>query len=220
MAKYKWQHTTIGCVKVHQSVWGIYSWSPYEPGTLFYAKFNRRTNIDSSKWTNHHIIKDEIKSFTLDQIEMEAESDINLLLVDTKEELDISYNLWKININEEETLLNKQRVQASQKEWLFLDVWKMKVYERWNGSWYMTEYLGKVRNLLDKYPEKHVSIIKSLKFSKSSYYRLMKYPESIKTVKYWQKIEERHRAGLTAIEEEIVKRLLVPPISPKTLNKI
>ena len=43
------------------------------------------------------------KSLTLGQVEMEAESVINLLLVDTKEEFDISNNLGKTNINEEET---------------------------------------------------------------------------------------------------------------------
>ena len=55
----------------------------------------------------------------------------------------------------------------------FISIKNFGEFERKKGTWFTSGYIERIRNLMIKYPDYHKTIIKILKMSKASYYRLM-----------------------------------------------
>ena len=92
--------------------------------------------------------------------------------------------------------------------------------ERRKGSWFSTEYIENFRNLLAKYPDDHQTVIRALKISKLSYYRLMHKLNSQETFKIDLRRLKREEKALSKIEEKFLEILVTPPTYPITINEI
>ena len=111
---------------------------------------------------------------------------------------------------------SRNKVSVESRKSLYIqilqDINEIDNIERRKGSWFSTEYRENVRNLLIKYPDDHQTIIRALKISKSSYYRLMHKSNSQETFKSDVRRLKREVKALSKIEEKFLEILVTPSV--------
>ena len=108
----------------------------------------------------------------------------------------------------------------SQHYHLFINIKNLGELERKKGTWFTSGYIERIWNLMIKYPDYHQTIIKTLKISKASYYRLMHRSNIRETRETDQRRIKREAKALNKIEEQLLETIVTPPTYPLTLNEI
>ena len=149
-----------------------------------------------------------------------AETNIQQFLEEDKNGDNLIDRLMQMNLG----VPSRNKVSVESLKSLYIqilqDINEIDNIERRKGSWFSTEYIENVRNLLTKYPDDHQTIIRALKISKSSYYRLMHKLNSQETFKSDVRKLKREEKALSKIEEKFLEILVTPPTYPITINEI
>ena len=149
-----------------------------------------------------------------------AETNIQQFLKEDKNGDNLIDRLMQMNLG----VPSRNKVNVESRKSLYIqilqDINEIDNIERRKGSWFSTEYIKNVRNLLTKYPDDHQIIIRVLKISKSSYYRLMHKLNSQETFKSDVRRLKREEKALSKIEEKFLEILVTPPTYPITINEI
>ena len=103
---------------------------------------------------------------------------------------------------------------------LFKDLLEINEERRHKGEWFNIKYLLKVGYLFASYQDYLQTIKRSLKISKSSYYRLLHKPISQNSISANRRRSKREHKHLNGAEEVFIIRLVNPPTFPNTLNEI
>ena len=149
-----------------------------------------------------------------------AETNIQQFLEEDKNGDNLIDRLMQMNLG----MPPRNKVSVESRKSLYIqilqDINEIDNIERRKGSWFSTEYIENVRNLLTKYPDDHQTIIRALKISKSSYYRLIHKLNPQETFKSDVRRLKREEKSLSKIEEKFLEILVTPPTYPITINEI
>ena len=157
---------------------------------------------------------------TMSEIKETALSMINNLiskLDQSKVHLDLYQKLELDSDNQEEGI---QLIPKSTDAEFNQTLMNVKSFPHSKGKMYTSEQVRELGLILDRFPDDHAKICKSLKIPKSSFSRLKLEWATAKNID----IETRRRKSdckdLSNLEQVFIQRLVKPPTSPKTVKSI
>ena len=128
---------------------------------------------------------------------------------------------WLERLNIEDEIEMKREIDYDDPNYnLFRDLQKVGELKREKRGWFSSKYLDKVKSLLVTYPGNHQTIIKNLKLSKASYYRLLHKQNCQRTHCADQRRSQRESKNFTRDEVVFVSNLVSPPTFPIILKDI
>ena len=134
---------------------------------------------------------------------------------------EIMSNLIKdLNISDEKQEPTSNETVECSRHSLFRELQKLKIPNRKKGKWFTYNYWEDLKRLLSKYPNEHHTIMKALRISRSSYYRLIKEFKTEHHGGCKANRELRNNLKLTKQEKVYVHLLVNPPTIPLTINGI
>ena len=166
------------------------------------------------------IIKEETKHTTLQEIKELADSE-KLSLFETIDENHIHNNFIEDLIIFEEQSHNQLPTEFGSETYkVFKEINNLKSFGRKKRSWYTKENLVELKTILLKYPHFHKIIRKRLNIPIGTWNKLKREVEMLSTNKWIPKWRRNAMHSLSDKEKDFVQRLLIPPTTPLTKNKI
>ena len=115
------------------------------------------------------------------------------------------------------TLLSDSKAPNPSAEFLE-NISKLQEHVRRKGSWYSKDYVLKLKDILNKYPDKKSVIRKALNIPPTSFGRLLKEIRSSDTFWFIPKWRSRARDYITKQQKAYVEKLVKPPWKPQTIS--